>query len=191
MTMRRRGQTEQGVTLLELVATAVPAAILGLVLLAVLGFGLGFIERGGRETSAVQEARIALHFLAMEIREASDDPRAIAVWRREQGAPQDAVGFLSARAESPGRVFAADADGSPRWLGAVFYIHDPSSGELRRIERPLGNLTVLPSTGEGRVVARRVKELEANLQRGLVTARLTIEGARADVVLHVAARPRN
>jgi hypothetical protein len=168
-----------------------PLAIAGLVLLAVLGFALGYIRRGEGEVSAVQEARVALHFLAMELREASGDSGATAVWSRADGAQRDGVGFFSARADAPGRAFAADSGGGPRWLQAVYYVHDPSSGELRRMLGPTGDLILPQPSREGRVVARRVKGLAVSRQGDLVTVKLTVEGARADVILDVAARPRN
>lgn len=196
MSARRRRRSEGGYTLAELAVAAVPLAIIALSLFAAFAFTVAFARRGEQQVEAVQQARLALHVIAQELREASVVPGAIIVWSREDGAAQDGVGFLTARADGPGRPFATDPPGVPRWQQAIHYIHDPARGELRRVTTAPAGLAVPPSGDQGRVLARQVRRFRLTRAGDLVSISLTVAAPApgtpsAETVLETAVRPRN
>lgn len=84
MSARWRRPTEQGYTLMEVVVASVPLALIALLLFAVFGFTVAFSRRVEVKVEAVQQARMALHFIAQELREASAAPGAIVIWSTER-----------------------------------------------------------------------------------------------------------
>ncbi len=196
MSARRRRRSERGYTLAELAVAAVPLAIMALSLFAAFSFTVAFARRGEQRVEVVQQARLALHVMAQELREASILPGAIIVWSRDEGAPQDGVGFLTARADGPGRAFATDPPGVPRWQHAIHYLYDPTRGELRRVAAAPSGLAVPPSGDEGRVLARQVRRFRLKRAGDLLTISLTVAAPApgtpsAEIVLETAVRPRN
>ncbi len=196
MSARRRRRSERGYTLAELAVAAVPLAIIALSLFAAFSFTVAFARRGEQRVEAVRQARLALHVMAQELREASILPGAIIVWSRDDRAPQDGVGFLTARADGPGRPFATEPPGVPRWQHAIHYLYDPIRGELRRVATAPSALPALPSGDEGRVLARQVRRFSVTRRGDLLTFSLTVAAAApgapsAETVLETAVRPRN
>lgn len=186
-----RELTERGYTLMEIVVAAVPLALIGLSLFSAFSFTVAFSRRGEGNVEAVREARMALHYLAQELREAGATPGAIVVWSREEGDSVDGVGFLTARVDGPGRPFVTDPYGTPRWQQAVYYVHDRARGELRRITDESTTLTVPASRARGRVEARQVRRLRVERQGNLVRIIVTVGRTSGEAVLDMAVRPRN
>ena len=186
-----RGHTaERGFTLIEIVVAAVPLTIVALSLFAAFGFTVKFSRRGEAGIEAVQQARAALHFMTVELHEASGARGAILTWSRQEGAEWDGLGFLSARVEGPGRAFDTDAHGTPRWQHAVYYVHDYARGEIRRFAGPATLDSPPPAVG-GRIVARHVKEARFERRGDLVTITLTVAKPSGVATLEMAVRPRN
>lgn len=154
MSARWRRPTEQGYTLMEVVVASVPLALIALLLFAVFGFTVAFSRRVEVKVEAVQQARMALHFIAQELREASAAPGAIVIWSTEEGAAQDGIGFLTARVDGPGRPFVTEPTGTPRWQHAVYYLRDHARGELRRLTAEPTTLAPPPSWEEGRLLMK-------------------------------------
>lgn len=186
----RRPTGESGFTLMEIVVASVPLAIVAFSLFAAFGFTVSFSRRGEAGIEAVQEARQALHFMAVEVREASGARGAILTWSRQDGAEQDGLGFLSARLEGPGRPFDTDPHGTPRWQHAVYYVHDHARGELRRLVGP-ATLGSPPLPVEGRTMARQVKEARFERRGDVVTITLAVAKPSGVATLETAVRPRN
>ena len=191
MIARRWRPTEQGYTLMEVAVASVPLALIALSLFAVFSFTVAFSRRSEAKVEAVQQARLALHIMATELREASAAPCAIVIWSRDEGAVQEGVGFLTARIDGPGRLFVIDSTGTPRWQHAAYYLHDHARGELRRLTAEPAALASPPSGAEGRLLARQVRRLHVGRQGDLVTITLTVGRPLGEVVLEMAARPRN
>lgn len=182
---------ECGYTLLELLVASVPLALVSLLLFSSFAFTIAFSRRGQAEVAAVQQARIALHFMAQELREASDVPRAIMVWSRSEGAARDAVGFLSARVDGPGRAFSTDARGAAVWQGSAYYVHDDTKQELRRVAGDPGLLDTAPFVVGGRLMAKQVSALRVERRGDLITVSLTLKLPSGERVLETTVRPRN
>ncbi len=191
MKAQPRPPAERGYTLMEIVVAAVPLALIALSLFTAFGFTVTFSRRGEAGIEAVQQARLALHLMANELREASAAPGAIVTWSRDEGAIQDGIGFLSARADRPGRPFATEALGTPRWHQAVYYLHDHVRGEIRRLTAEPAALAWPPPWAEGRVVARQVKHLRLERRGDVVTITVTVGKPSGEAVLEMAVRPRN
>lgn len=190
MMIVRRRTSERGFTLMEIVVATVPLTIVAFSLFAAFGFTVNFSRRGEAGIEAVQQARLALHFMTVELREASGARGAILTWSREDGAEQDGIGFLTARVEGPGRPFETDGYGTPRWQHAVYFVHDRDRGEIRRI---VGPATLEPPsvTVEGRIMARQVKEARFARHGDVVTITLTVAKPSGAATLEMAVRPRN
>ncbi len=191
MSAQERHRTEQGYTLMEVVAASVPLALIGLLLFAAFSFTVSFSRRREATMEAVQQARTALHLIARDLRETSAAPGAIIIWSREEGAPQDGLGFLTPRVDEPGRPFLTDADGTPRWNHAVYYLHDPILDELRRVTGESTALAPPPRWVKGQILAHQVSRLRAARQRDLVTITLTVRGPTGETTVETAVRPRN
>ncbi len=191
MNARRRGSWEQGFTLMEIAAASVPLALIGLLLFSVFGFTVSFSRRGEQQTEAVQQARMALHLMAKELRESSATPGAVVIWSRSRGAARDGVGFLVARGDAPGHPFLTDDNGTPLWQEAVYYLHDEATGELRRLTGEPGVIMSPQSSGRGRIVARQVSRLRVVRQQDLIIISVTVGPSAREAVLETAVRPRN
>ena len=191
MSARWRRPSEQGYTLMELAVASVPLALITLSLFAAFGFTVAFSRRGEAKVDAVQQGRLALHVMANELREASAAPGAIVIWSRDEGAAQDGVGFLTARVDGAGRPFLVDDSGAPRWQQAVYYLHDPARGELRRLTVEPMVLTLPLSWEKARLLARQVRRLRLERRGDLVMITLTVGGRSGEAVLEMAVRPRN
>ncbi len=194
MSARRSRRTERGHTLLELAVAAVPLGLIGLLLFSVFGFTMAYSRRGEAGVETLQQARVALHFMAAELHEASAAPGAIVVWSRADGVAVDGVGFLTARAEAPGRTFAVETSGLPRWQNAVYFLHDPTRQELRRIAAELTGPSPLADEATrsmGRLLARRVKQMRVVRRGDVITISLTVAGSPGDAVLETSITPRN
>lgn len=175
---------------MEIVVAAVPLTMVAFSLFAAFGFTVNFSRRGEVGIEAVQQARQALHFMTVELREASGERGAILIWSRQNGAEQYGLGFLTARVEGPGRRFDTDAYGTPRWQHAVYYVYDHDRGEIRRVVGPpLLELPPLPV--EGRTMARQVKEARFERRGDVVTITLTVAKPPGIATLEMAVRPRN
>lgn len=186
-----REDTERGYTLMEIVVAAVPLSLVALSLFTAFGFTVSFSRRGEAGIEATGQGRLALHHLANELREASAAPGAIVTWSRGDGSEGDGIGFLSARADAPGRPFATEAFGTPRWQHAVYYIHDPARAEVRRIVGDPTALTWPPAEASGRIIARQVQRFHVARQRDAVTITLTVKQPFGETRLETAVRPRN
>jgi len=200
MSARRQRLPEQGYTLMELAVAAVPLALIALSIFGAFSFTVAFTRRGEQQVEAMQQARLALQFMAQELREASTFPGAIIIWSRDEGAAQDGLGFLAARVNGPGRPFITDPTGGPRWQQAVYYLHDAARGELRRITRGPSTLASPASwdedsRNEGRVLAKQVTRFRVKRQGDLLTITLTVAvnpgNPPAEATLETAVRPRN
>ncbi|MDR7518380.1 MAG: hypothetical protein QN131_00145 [Armatimonadota bacterium] len=191
MSGNRARASERGYTLIELVAASVPVALIGLMVFSVFAFTAAFTRRSERQTETFQEARSALHLLAAELRESSTAPGALMVWSRDEGAPNDGIGFLAARAESPGRPFLTDGNGMPQWQEAVYYAHDRDSGDLRRITGDPATLWRPPHGAQGRLVARHIIRLRVQRREDLVVITVTVAKPPGEPTLEIAVRPRN
>jgi hypothetical protein len=172
------------------VAASVPLAVLGLVLFSTLGFTVAFSRRGEAQAEAVQEARAALQFLAMELRESSAAPNTVAIFAKDDGASRDGVSFPSARVDAPGRAFVASAGGAPDWRGSVYYFHDRDSGELRRFTAE-PDILAGPLWGNGRLMATHIRQFSVEREGDLITLSLTVRTLSGQAVLQTAVRPRN
>lgn len=175
---------------MEIMVAAVPLAIVALSLFGAFGFTVNFSRRGEVGIEAVQQARQALHFMTVELREASGARGAIQTWSRQEGAEQDGFAFLSARVEGPGRPFETDAHGTPRWQHAVYYVFDHARGELRRFAGPAIPGSPPPAV-PGRTVARHVKEARFERRGDLVSITLMVAKPSGVTTLETAVRPRN
>lgn len=182
---------ERGFTLLEFAVAAVPLALVGLALVASFRFTVAFSRRGEEGADVAQQAQFALQRLTTELREASAAPDAIVIWSREQGAPFDGVGFLSARLERPGRPFTTDAGGAPHWQQAVYYLHDPSTRKVRKIIAEPASLAQPPVGQRGMVLARQVARMHVARDGDLMTITLVALRPSGEVVLTTSVRPRN
>lgn len=191
MNARLRLATEQGNTLMEIVAASVPLALIGLLLFSAFGFTVAFSRRGGVQVEAIQQARIALHLLARELHESSAAPDAIIIWSRNAGAARDGVGFLTARVDGPRRSFLTDSAGTPHWQQAVYYLHDGASGELRRFTGEPRAPASPQAWAKGRFLAGRVRRLHVERRNDLVIINLTVGVPLREAVLETAVRPRN
>jgi len=194
MSERRSRRTERGHTLLELAVAAVPLALMGLLLFSVFGFTMAYSRRGEAGVETLQQARVALYVMAAELHEASAAPGAIVVWSRADGVAVDGVGFLTARAEAPGRTFALESSGLPRWQNAVYFLHDPARQELRRIAAELTGPSPLgdgATRSKSRLLARRVKQMRVARRGDVITISLTVAGAPGDAILETSITPRN
>ncbi len=191
---------EHGYTLIELTIAAVPLALIALSLFAAFGFTVAFTRRGEQQVEAVQQARLALQFMAGELREGSTAPGAILVWSDDEGTVRDGLGFLTARVDGPGRPFITHPTGGPHWQQALYYLHDVTRRELRRITRGPSTLASPASWEEdpwsgGRVVATQVTRFRVNRQGDLLTLTVTVvlnpRNPPAETTLETAVRPRN
>lgn len=184
-------RAERGFTIMELVIALTIAGLVGSLLFAVWTFTLSFTRRGGGEVEAQQFGRIAMATMVRELREALADTGAVAIWSIADGAEVDAIGFVSARQDVSGRPFNTDADGNPSWRTAVYYVHDRSSGVLRRLAQPWEGALAMPPTNEGRVVTRGAREVHFARQGDLVTITLRVAAGRREITLETAVLPRN
>ncbi len=190
--MRRlRPAPQAGFTLMEIVIAAAPLLLFSLTLFAAFQFTLGFSRRGDEGVEAVQQARLALHLMANELREAGAAPGEIVTWSRADGDAIDGIAFLTARANGPGRAFATDVWGVATWRHAVYYVLDEQRGELRRVVTDPAPLPPPRADAEGRTVARRVKTLRLARDAGLITITLVVRKPSGEAVLETAVRPRN
>lgn len=181
---------DSGFTLMEVVIGLALSSLIGSIIFAVWTFTLTFTRRGSLEVEAQQHGRIALTVLAGELREAAAGASSLAVWSSADGQPVDAVGFLGARSEEDRRTFSIES-GGPSWQTAVYYVHDRAAGMLRRVARPWEGHFSMPPTGEGRVVARGVREVRFAHRNDLITITLRVAAGRREVTLETTVLPRN
>lgn len=170
---------------------SVPLALVGLLLFSAFAFTMTFSRRGQAEAAVIQQARIALHFMAQELREASDESGVIRLWSRHDGAPYDAIGFLVARVDGPGRAVSTDDRGTMTWQGSANYVHDDARQELWRITGDTHLPDVISGVAGGRLMARQVSALQTQRTPGLITVRLTVKLPTGERVLETTVRPRN
>jgi type II secretory pathway pseudopilin PulG len=190
---RSRGgrRPESGHTLIELVVAGAVVAIIGSLLAAVMGILVRFNSRGASDVETERLARLTLAHLAQELREASAEPGALAMWHWDEGEGIRVLGFASARQEAAGRAFAADLDGRPQWRTAVYYVHDRSTATLRRIGRPWTGSLAEPETSDGRLAARGVQRLTVSRAGELITIALDIHAGARPIHVQTTVRPRN
>ncbi len=182
---------QHGFTVLELAIALSLAGVVGAAIFATWTFTAGFTRRNRAELETRQFGRIALSALTRELREAPALPGAIAVWSSADGASVDAVAFLGARAAEDGRRFGTGADGYPIWQTAIYFVHDPSTGTLRRVAQSWAGAFDLPTPGEGRVVTGGVREIRFARQGDLVTVTLRLATGRRETTFETAILPRN
>jgi type II secretory pathway pseudopilin PulG len=187
----RQGMRERGHTLIELAIALVPLTLIGLILFSVFGFTLTFARRNEAGVERAQQARLAMHLLAQELQEATAAPGGIVLWVRDAGDAYDGVGFLAARSEEAGRPFATTSGGRPRWQEAVYYLHDPASGELRRLTGDPERLGALPAHTRGRVLASSVRRLRIERRGDLITISMSVAASPTELSMRTAVRPRN
>jgi prepilin-type N-terminal cleavage/methylation domain-containing protein len=185
----------RGFTLIELAVAMGVSAILAMLVFGVTTFSITFTRRGAADLETAQLARIALSTMVQELREAHAGAHAVAIWPEAADASGDtslpALAFISARQEVAGRPFAIDGSDSPVWQTAVYYVHDPANGFLRRITRPWDGRFAMPSLADGRVVARGVRSMTIGRQEGLITIALVVHTGRREHTLQTAVHLRN
>lgn len=189
--MIRVSAEERGFTLLELMAAGVPLLLIGLLLTSVFGFVAGFVARRDRQTDVLRQGRTALALLTRELRESSLRPDRFAAWDQDGDGSLDAMGFLVPRAAERPRPFLTDLTGMPQWEGAIFYLYDRGTRELRRVAAGPLSLSATPSNQKGSVVARRITRFHIERHEDMVLVSLDVGTPPDDTVLQAGVRPRN
>jgi prepilin-type N-terminal cleavage/methylation domain-containing protein len=188
----RRRQT--GFTLTEVAVAAGVFGIIGMIAGMIVVATLRYTRRATSETEIQQTARLALGHLQTELRESTGGPDGIVVWPAAADAPFEAVGFLSARQEVPGRPFGEGRDREPLWRTAVYYAFDRDRGELRRVAQSWTGHLSQPSFDEvrqGRAVARGIKDIRVVREQDLVRILVDVNTGSRTVQLDTAVAARN
>lgn len=188
--LRSARRADWGYSLIEMAVAVGIFGIIGTIVGAMLVSTMTFTRRGVSETEVQQLARIALSQMAQELREARGGAGTITIWPAGED-PFEAIGFVSAREEAAGRPFGTDANGSPIWQTAVYYVFDRGHGELRRIATPWEGHLTLPETEMGRVVARGVRDVSVSREQDVVRITMDVLAGRGTVRLETAIAPRN
>jgi len=187
-------RAEHGYTLLELAVAIILMAFIALALFAAFGFTVTFARRVESEIDEVQRARAGLVILARELSEAGATDGGVALWSREHGDPHDAVGFLSARTDGPGRGFVVDSLGTPNWQVAVYYLVD-TTNQLTRVTVGSPPLALPTSVDGGQIVATHVRRFRVRRDGDVISITLIVAPDAKDpsaiTTLETAVRPRN
>jgi hypothetical protein len=169
-------------------------ALIALSLFAAFGFTVTFTRRVETEIDEVQRARAGLIFLARELSEASAGDGGVVLWSRGEDDAHDAVGFLSARTDGPGRGFVIDPGGTPNWQVAVVYLVDHTY-QLQRVTMRSSPLALPASAEGGQIVAKHVRRFRVRRDGDVVAITLVVapdpKNPSATTTLETAVRPRN
>jgi type II secretory pathway pseudopilin PulG len=188
------GRHQAGSTLTEIVVAAGVFGIIGVIAGTIVLATLRYTRRATTEVEVQQAVRLALTHLQTELRESTGGPEGLVVWPPAADAPFEAIGFLSARQEAPGRPFGEGRDGEPLWRTAIYYVFDRDRGELRRVAQSSTDHLALPPISQvrqGRVVARGVRHIRVIREQSLVRISLDINVGPRTVQLDTAVVARN
>lgn len=188
---RVHARARSGFSLVEVAValgiSGIVAALLGATLVATLNI----TRRAADEADTLQFARLALTVMAREIRESTAAPETMTLWPEDGAERVQALALMSARREAAGRPFRVGSSGQSTWQTVVYYLHDRSRAELHRIAGPWSGSLTAPATDEGRVVARRVRNVRVRREQQVIRISMEVIIGQHTMRLETAVAPRN